>query len=191
MFKKYIRGIVRSELQGEELRLFYDTMMAENYWKQVYHNQLDYNEKIINKKDKEIEELKDLYEQEKNKNYKTLELDELKQENEKLKESIEKLEGKLISKCNLLSEQKEENKHLKITLKLSKNKILELKDLYEQEKNKNYKTLESEELKKENEQLKDILNEIHEICVSSWGDPLPYFEVRSLLNKIRVISKIG
>lgn len=154
--------------------------------------------------------------------------DILFKQNEDLKQSIENLEGKLISKGNLLSEQKEENKHLKITLKLSKNKILELKDLYEQEKNKNYKTLESEELKQEieklkkeneqlknisctivvdndgkldslfnqklkleNEKLKDILNEIHEICFSTWGAPLPYCEVRRLLNVIRKISKIG
>lgn len=82
---------------------------------------------------------------------------QLRKENEQLKEAIENLEGKLILKGNLLTEQKEENKHLKNTLKLSKNTILELKDSYEQERNKNYKTLESEELKQENEKLKKEL----------------------------------
>lgn len=47
------------------------------------------------------------------------------------------------------------------------------------------------EQKQENEKLKDILNEIHEICFSTWGAPLPYCEVRRLLNVIREISKIG
>ena len=77
-------------------------------------------------------------------NYLTL----LEQEIDKLKESIENLEGKLILKGNLLSEQREEN-----------------------------------------EKLKNILNEIHEICDSTWGEQLPYFKVRSLLNKIREISE--
>lgn len=73
-----------------------------------------------------------------------------------LKESIENLEGKLISKSNLLSEQKEENEKLK-----SENEKLEesiknlggtvsLKDILLNEKNK-----EIEELKEENKQLKD------------------------------------
>lgn len=102
---------------------------------------LSLKDNLLNEKNKEIKELKVLYEQEKLEKNKFLfntygekyEIDSLKLENEGLKE---------------------ENKHLKITLKLSKNKILELKDLYEQEKDKNYKTLESEELKQEIEKLK-------------------------------------
>lgn len=47
------------------------------------------------------------------------------------------------------------------------------------------------ELKQENEKLKNILNEIHEICVQTWGEQLPYFEVRRLLNVIRLISENG
>lgn len=47
----------------------------------------------------------------------------------------------------------------------------------------------NQDLEQENEKLKNILNEIHEICASTWGMQLPYFEVRSLLNKIRKISE--
>lgn len=157
MLKKYIQDIVKHEtrkilLSNYKEKLVYEikqkkeleeenrrikSRLSNNIYYNLYQKQIERTELLVKEKDKEIEELKVLYEQEKNKNYKTLESEELKRENQKLKESIENLEVKLILKDNLLSEQKEENKHLKNTLKLSSNEILELKDLYEQEKNKN------------------------------------------------------
>lgn len=126
MFKEYIRNIVKEEINDIKLENTLKQLGSKTYWEDRFKTQLKHTEASVKGRDKEIF---------------------------RLKEIIENLEGKLISKGNLLSEQKEENKHLKITLKLSKNKILELKDLYEQEKNKNYKTLESVELKQENEKL--------------------------------------
>lgn len=88
MFKKYIRDVVKSELSEKELNLFYDTMMSENYWKQVYHNQLDYTEKTINKKDKEISELENQVERLKFQNYKLCELCENSSQKEVLKGNL-------------------------------------------------------------------------------------------------------
>lgn len=49
--------------------------------------------------------------------------------------------------------------------------------------------MKEQNLNKENESLKIILNEIYAICDSTWGQELPYCEIRSLLNRIRALSK--
>lgn len=99
----------------------------------------------------------------------------ISEENKQLKESIESLDGKLILKGNLLSESKQENEQLKKELLDSKNGLNGANDIIKN-------------MKQENEKLKNILTEIYEITDSTWGVKLPYFEVRSLLNKIREIS---
>lgn len=99
----------------------------------------------------------------------------ISEENKQLKESIESLDGKLILKGNLLSESKQENEKLKKELRDSKNGLNGENDIIKN-------------MKLENAKLKNTLNEIYELCDSTWGVKLPYFEVRSLLNKIREIS---
>lgn len=49
--------------------------------------------------------------------------------------------------------------------------------------------MKEQNLNKENESLKIILNEIYAICDPTWGQKLPYREIRSLLNRIRALSK--
>lgn len=49
--------------------------------------------------------------------------------------------------------------------------------------------MKEQNLNKENESLKIILNEIYAICDQTRGQKLPYCEIRSLLNRIRALSK--
>lgn len=172
MFKKCIRNIVIEEINDIKLENTLKQLKSEPYWRDKAEREIKNRQVLVNHKNQIIIGLEE-------------ENEDLKQENEKLKETIENLEGKLISKSNLLSEQKEENVKLKILYlkeKLEKNKLLF--NGYGEKYEINF-------LKQENEKIKDILNEIHEICFSTWGVSLPYCEVRRLLNVIREISKIG
>ena len=117
---------------------------------------------LLNEKNKEIEELKDLYEQERNKNYKTLESVELKQEIEKLKKENEQLknlsctivvgnDGKLDSLFN--QKLKSENEKLKKELLDSKNGLNGANDIIKNTKQENQK------LKGDKEVLEEALEE--------------------------------
>lgn len=205
MLKRYIKDIVKAELTKQKLNNIYGSSRLYNLNSVSDKERQELNEEISilkNHNNNIIERNKHL----KLKIYQIRQENEiLKQENEKLEKSIKNLGGTLSLKDNLLNEKNKE--------------IEELNYLYEKEKNKNYKTLESLELKQENEKLrkelrdsknglngandiiknmkqenqklKNILTEIYEITDSTWVVKLPYFEVRSLLNKIREISKIG
>lgn len=128
MLKRFISKVVKSELAKEKLNKQFGKQ--KNY---VPLTDLDYEYVKLREKIKWLEHdnitLKDLYEQEKNKNYKTLESEELKQENIKLKE--------------LYSKEKLEKNKLLFNSYGEKYEI----DLLKQE---------NEKLKKENEQLKNL-----------------------------------
>lgn len=123
---------------------------------------------------------------------------ELEEENRRIKSQLSNniyfnMYQKQVEYTELLVKEKEKE------ISEQKQENLKLKELYSKEKLEKNKYLfnsygekyEIDSLKQENEHLKNILNEIYEICDSTWGVKLPYFEVRSLLNKIREISKIG
>lgn len=150
MLKRYIKNIVKEQIDDIRLENTFKQSGSKTYWEGYFKTQLNYTESIIKGRDKEIYRLreklkwlehdniilKDLYEQEKDKNYKTLESEELKQENEKLKKEISELE--------LLNEKlNKENKELLLT---PANTITEELDILKSE---------NEKLKKENEQLKN------------------------------------
>lgn len=114
MLKSYIKKIVKTELAKQKLNHIYGSKIT-------YDTNYDYLNELVSHLNGVIHqqnsELSKLYSN----------TSSLKQENELLKESIENLEGKLISKSNLLSEQKEENVKLKNIYskeKLEKNKSL-------------------------------------------------------------------
>lgn len=127
MFKKYIRNIVKEEINDIKLENTLKQLRSEHYWRDKAESEIKHREFLVNHKNQIIIGLDE-------------ENEDLKQENEKLEESIKKLGGTVSLKDNLLNEKNKE--------------IDKLKDLYEQERNKNYKTLESEELKQEIEKLK-------------------------------------
>lgn len=100
MLKKYIRNIVKNEIKGIKVKITLEQSQSKAYWEEHFKAQLKHTEALVKGRDKEIF---------------------------RLKEIIENLEGKLISKANLLSEQKEENlkiKELYSKEKLEKNKLL-------------------------------------------------------------------
>lgn len=165
MFKEYIINIVKEQIDHIRLENTLKQPLPKTYWEEYFKAQLKHTETLVKGRDKEIY---------------------------KLKETIEKLEGKSILKDNIILELKKENEILKQDseeVKIRYNKILE-----EIEKLDGKLILKDNllsEQKQVNKKLKNILNEIHEICFSIWGAPLPYCEVRRLLNVIREISKIG
>lgn len=117
--------------------------------------------------------------------------EKLKKENKILQKSynfindntVIDLESKVRSKERIATE-------INIMLNKEKQKVDDLKkELCDSKNGLNGANDIIKNMKQENEKLKDTLNEIHEICFSTWGAPLPYCEVRSLLNKIREVSK--
>lgn len=174
MLKKYIQDIAKHEarkilLSNYKEKLVYEikqkkeleeenrrikSQLSNNIYFNMYQKQVEHTELLVKEKEKEIEELKVLYEAEKDKNYKTLESEDLKQQNDKLKEEIEKSESETIRLTNLLNEKidqlqalKQENIHL--------NKRLDeySETLLESIKIKDFLQDENETLKKENKIL--------------------------------------
>lgn len=166
MLKRYIKDIVKTELIKQKLNDIYGKV-SEDSWEHRFHNQVNYTETLVNKKDREILKLR-----EKNKKLigskeflKTslMEASEyvksLEQEKELLKESIENLEGKLILKGNLLSEQKQQNEQLKEKIKWLKNdKDVLLKQVSQQYEE--YEKLEQKNLKLKEENAKSKLSSL-------------------------------
>lgn len=161
MLKRYIKDIVKTELTKQKL-------------KDIYSSQRSYNLNSVSDKERQelneqISTLKNYHNNivERNK-YLKLEISRLKRENEKLEESIENLGGTVSLKDNLLNEKNKE--------------IEELKYLYEQEKNKNYKTLESEELKQENEKLQSKVDEYYNKFLS---EAIKKEQAQELIRKVK------
>lgn len=166
MLKKYIQDIVKSELAKQKLNSIYGLSRSYNLNKVNDEERQQFNKQISQLNDEkfklnqqlfnsygdryelqvlkqENQELKESLEKQKHEE----ELEKLKKENEMLKESIEKIDGKLILKSNLLSEQKEENKNLQGIVTNKERIAKELNSMLNKEKRKN------KELKQENEIL--------------------------------------
>lgn len=199
MLKKYIKETVKRELTKQKLN-------------DIYGSSRTYNLNSVS--DKERQELNGQISTLKNYNnnmvernrYLTLEIDKLKQENEKLNGDKEVLKDALEESNNYVAYLEKENEQLKnLSCTIVVGNDGKLDSLFNQKlKSENEKLKQSienlegklilkgnllSEQREENEKLKNILNEIHEICDSTWGAKIPYFEVRSLLNKIRAISE--
>lgn len=113
MLKRYIRNIVKNEIKGIKLKITLEQSQSKTYWEDHFKTQLKHTESLVKGRDKEIY---------------------------RLKEIIENLEGKLISKSNLLSEQKEENEKLKIYLKKSNDYVKSLEQENKELSSKNFTT---------------------------------------------------
>lgn len=198
MLKRYIKNIVKTELTKQKLNDIYG--LARSY------NLNSVSDKERQELNEEISILKNYHNNmvERNK-YLKLEISQLRKENEILKQDSEdaKIRYNKISK---------ENKQLKdyreIDFKASLHSGFQLEELKQEneklkQENKQLKNLScsividndgkidslfNQELKQENEKLKNTLNEIYELCDATWGVKYSYFEIRSLLNKIRDIS---
>lgn len=180
MLKKYIQDIAKHEarkilLSNYKEKLVYEikqkkeleeenrrikSQLSNNIYFNMYQKQVEHTELLVKEKEKEIEELKVLYEAEKDKNYKTLESEVLKQENEKLEESIKNLGGAVSSKNNLLNEKNKEIEQLKeyreIDFKASLRSGFQSEDLKQQ--NDKLKE-EIEKSESETIRLTNLLNE--------------------------------
>ena len=173
MFKKYIQDIAKHEarkilLSNYKEKLVYEIKQKKeleeenNIYFNLYQKQVERTEILVKEKDKEISELKYLYEQERNKNYKTLESEELKQEIEKLKKENEQLknlsctivvgnDGKLDSLFN--KQLRKENEQLKESIVNLEGKLILKGNLLSEQKKEN------EKLKGDKEVLEDALEE--------------------------------
>ena len=134
MFKKYIRNIVKEEINDIKLENTLKQLKSEHYWRDKAEREIKNRQVLVNHKNQIIIVLEE-------------ENEELKQEIVQLKEKTKWFQNDKNVLLKQISEQNEE--------------IEELKDLYQQEKNKNYKTLESEELKQEIEKLQIKVDEYY------------------------------
>lgn len=183
MFKKYIRNIVKEEINDIKLENTLKQLRSEHYWRDKAESEIKHREFLVNHKNQIIIGLDE-------------ENEDLKQENEKLKKELVDSKNGLNganhviknnkewikSQDKKIKELEEENRHIKsqlsnniyfnlyqkqverteILVKEKDKEIEELKDLYEKERNKNYKTLESEELKQKNKKLKEIIENLED-----------------------------
>lgn len=176
MLKRYIKNIVKNEIEDVKLENTLKQLGSKTYWEDHYKSQVKHTELLVKGRDKEIF---------------------------RLKESIENLEGKLILKVNLLSEIKEtyrklkyENEKLKKELLDSKNGLNGANNIIKNMKQENIKLKEENAKSKpsslgniyEKQILEDKLSRIYKTIEENYYQD-GYYELLRIKNIIADILK--
>lgn len=164
MLKKYVQYIVKSELEQQKLNNIFSLTRLYNL------NTANHEER--QQFEKQISHLKDQIDSSnERKKYLKLQIFQLKQENQELKESLEKQKQRQYETNEFWSQQKiaDESEKLKQeNIHLNKRLDEYSKTLLESIKIKDFLQEENENLKKENKELLDSkngLNGVNEFCL--------------------------